>query len=71
MKYFLTNDLLSERQYGFIKGCFTVMQLLNILDRWTEDLGSGTQIDTIYVIVEKLDPFLTVCKGHHSRGNNT
>jgi len=34
-------------QYGFIKGRSTVLQLLRILDEWTEMLEGG-QIDVIY-----------------------
>jgi len=33
-------------QYGFIKGRSTVLQLLRILDEWTEMLEGG-QIDVI------------------------
>jgi len=32
MKYFLDNDLFSNRQYGFLKGRSTVLQLLNVID---------------------------------------
>ena len=35
MEHFITNELLSNKQYGFIKGRPTVLQLLRILDDWT------------------------------------
>jgi len=34
MNYFLDNDLFSNRQYGFLKGRSTVLQLLNITDTY-------------------------------------
>jgi len=53
MEYLLKNKLLSNRQYGFIKGRSTLLQLLNMLDKWTHDLESGGQIDAIYTDFEK------------------
>jgi len=47
MKYFLDNDLFSNRQYGFLKCRSTVLQLLNIIDDWTLKLDIGGQIDCI------------------------
>ena len=44
MEYLLQNKLLSNHQYGFIKGRSTLLQLLNMLDKWTHDLESGGQI---------------------------
>ena len=41
MEHFLDNDLFSYKQYGFIKGRSTVLQLLNIIDDWTSQLDSG------------------------------
>ena len=32
------NNLLSNRQYGFIRGRLIVLQLLKVLDTWTEIL---------------------------------
>ena len=32
------NDLLSDKQFGFIKGLSTVLQLLKVLDSWTEKM---------------------------------
>ena len=48
MSYLLENELLSNRQYGFIKGRSAMLQLLHIMfDRWTEYLEGGGQIDAI------------------------
>ena len=53
IKYFDTNKLFSERQFGFLHGRSTVSQLLRILDNWTESLELGGQIDVIYTDLEK------------------
>jgi len=47
MSYLLNNSLLSNRQYGFIKGRFTMLQLLHMMDKWTECLEYGGQVDAI------------------------
>jgi len=47
MSYLLRSDLLSNQQYGFVHGRSTMLQLLHMLDDWTEDLESGEQIDVI------------------------
>ena len=49
MNYFLQNKLISDKQYGFIKGRSTTLQLLNLLDLWTNSLEDGGQIDVIYL----------------------
>jgi len=53
MSYLLENDLLSNRQYGFIKERSTMLKLLQMLGKWTEYLEGGGQIDTIYSDFEK------------------
>ena len=52
MKYFLKNDLFSNRQYGFLKGRSTVLQLLRITEEWKSNLDLG-QIDCVYMDFEK------------------
>jgi len=37
MKFFISNNLFSNYQYGFIKRRSTVLQLLHILDKWTQE----------------------------------
>jgi len=39
--------LFSSKQFGFIKGRPTVLQLLHVLDMWVKNLEGG-QIDVIY-----------------------
>jgi len=53
MKHFLKNDVFSNRQYGFLKGRSTVLQLLRIIDEWTLNLDLGGQIDCIYMDFQK------------------
>ena len=42
------NNLFSDKQFGFIGGRSTMLQLLKVLDIWTEILDQGGTIDTIY-----------------------
>ena len=53
VNYFFVNNLFSDKQYGFIKGRSTVLQLLKLLDDWTDKLEKGGQIDVIYTDFEK------------------
>ena len=42
------NGLFSNRQYGFLSGRSTTLQLLYVLERWTEILDNGGSLDAIY-----------------------
>ena len=53
MDHFTRNKLFSNKQFGFIKGRSTVLQLLNVLDAWTASLDNGGNIDAIYTDFEK------------------
>jgi hypothetical protein len=53
MKYLIENSLLNNKQYGFVKGRSTMLQLLHMLDVWTNYLDNGGQIDAIYTDFEK------------------
>ena len=53
MAYLCNNKLFSDKQYGFIKGRSTVLQLLKVTDDWYNDLENGGQIDIIYTDFEK------------------
>jgi ribonucleases P/MRP protein subunit RPP40 len=53
MEHFLLHKLFSDKQYGFISYRSTVLQLLKILDDWTNALEQGGQIDIIYTDFEK------------------
>lgn len=46
--------LFSSKQFGFIKGQSTVTQLLTVLDKWTESLETGGQVDVICTDFVKL-----------------
>ena len=46
---FKRNNLFSNKQYGFTTGRSTTLQLLKILDKWTEILDAGGQIDIMYM----------------------
>ena len=43
-----TNNLFSDKQFGFIGGRSTTLQLLHVLDLWCEILDQGGQLDIIY-----------------------
>ena len=43
------NNLLNDRQYGFIAGRSTALQLIKVIDEWTEILDSGGELDVIYM----------------------
>ena len=60
MKYILTNDLLTKKQYSFVKGRSTVLQLLHMLDNWTEylDKGGEGQIDAMRYIQTLKKPLI-------------
>ena len=44
------NKLFSDKQYGFIKGRSTTLQLLEVLDKWTEAIDDGLEVDCIYTL---------------------
>ena len=43
-----TNKLFSPKQFGFIGGRSTTLQLLHVLNIWTEILDQGGELDVIY-----------------------
>ena len=53
LKHFIDNKLFNNNQFGFLKGRSTMLQLLHIMDEWTECLESGGQINAIYADFEK------------------
>ena len=44
-----SNNLFSDKQFGFIGGRSTSLQLLTVLDKWTKILDEGGTIHTIYM----------------------
>ena len=53
MKHMTNNDLFTEKQYGFMAGRSTALQLINVLDEWTEALDNDSSIDCIYMDFQK------------------
>ena len=53
IKFMQDNKLFSSNQYGFITGRSPVLQLLTVLDKWTEALDRGLTIDCIYMDFQK------------------
>ena len=47
------NNLFSNKQYGFISGRSTSLQLLTVLDIWTDALEQGLTLDIIYMDFRK------------------
>ena len=48
LNHLRTNDLLSNRQYGFVGRRSTALQLLKILDDWSQILDEGGELDVVY-----------------------
>lgn len=48
MTFLKDNRVISNKQYGFISGRSTLLQLLTVLDQWTEALDRGDFLDVIY-----------------------
>jgi hypothetical protein len=42
------NGLISKKQFGFLSGRSTVLQLLQVIDKWTDILDRGGCVDVIY-----------------------
>ena len=49
VKYMSANKLFSNKQYGFITGRSTTLQMLVVLEHWTQILDEGGSIDVIYM----------------------
>ncbi|PJE77517.1 hypothetical protein CI610_03559 [invertebrate metagenome] len=43
------NNFLSPKQFGFISGRSTQLQLLTVLENWTEIIDKGGELDVIYM----------------------
>ena len=53
MKHMLENRLFSTKQYGFLPNRTTSLQLLKVLDEWTEALNNSQSIEIIYMNFKK------------------
>ena len=51
--YLISNNLLSGKQFGFMKGKSTILQLLKVLDDWTEAVDARLPVDVIYTDFQK------------------
>ena len=47
--HMIKNELFSNKPFGFISGRSTTLQLLRVMDEWTEILDHGGKIDSIYM----------------------
>ncbi len=53
LNHFNDNTFFTNKQFGFLKGRGTVLQLLTVLDDWTRLLEEGGQVDVIYTDLAK------------------
>ena len=53
VEFFISNNLLSDFQFGFVKGRSTTLQLLNVLNDWTNSLENKFTTDCIYLDYQK------------------
>ena len=53
LNYLKANDILSNEKFGFLRGRSTVLQLLKVVDKWTEIMDKGGVIDVIYCDFQK------------------
>jgi hypothetical protein len=50
---FMKRNNFTKKQYGFISGRSTALQLLEVLDKWTDALDLGYSIDCVYMDYQK------------------
>ncbi len=53
MDHMYRNHLLYDRQFGFIPGRSTTLQLLSVFDEWSKVLDEGGQVDVVYLDFRK------------------
>ena len=51
--YLVSNNLISDKQFGFVKGRFVELQLLNLSQKIVQSLDQGNQMDILYLDFEK------------------
>lgn len=49
LEHMSSNNILSDSQHGFIQGRSCTTQLLQVIDKWTEIIDNGGNIDNIYL----------------------
>ena len=45
----IENNFLYKNQHGFVPGRSCVTQLLQVLDKWTDILDGGGEVDCVYL----------------------
>ena len=53
MDHLSSHKLLSDSQFGFRRNRSTVLQLLTVMEDWTEALDNNLQVDTVYLDFKK------------------
>lgn len=53
MKHMKKNGLFSKKQFGFISARSTVLQLIKVLDKWTEAIDERCSVDVTYCDFKK------------------
>lgn len=53
MEHVISNKILSTKQFGFMTGQSTTLQLLHVVDEWTKLLDEGGEADVIYMDFQK------------------
>lgn len=53
MDYMKKHSYFSKKQFGFLPSRSTVLQLLKLIDEWTEALDNGKNIESIYMDIQK------------------
>lgn len=53
MAHLMKHKLLSDKQFGFIPGRSTVLQMLHVMDEWTRILDEGGEVDVVYMDFQK------------------
>ena len=54
LSYFKENGLLSDRQFGFLEGRSTTLQLLTVMEKWIDILDNDEVIDVIFCDFQKV-----------------
>ena len=53
VEFLVSNNLLSDFRFGFVKGRSTTLPLLNVLNDWTNSLENKFTTDCIYLDYQK------------------
>ena len=53
VNYMMDNNLFCNAQHGFVLGCSCMVQLLVTIEKWTEFVDQGCQVNATYLDFEK------------------